>query len=136
MSIQEQQNIPVNLYKSSERLMVAALMPGLEPEDITVDVTDDSRLILHGEERGSLKDIKESLLVEWSAGPYHREVELSTAVDGTHANATYGNGVVTVALPISEHTRSARLTLERLAPTRGERKGGAGHPPFDDSPSK
>ncbi len=127
MHMQEQQNIPVNLYKTLDRLMAAAPMPGLEPEDIIVDITTDRRLVLHGEPRGSLKDIKETLSVEWSAGPYHREIELSTAVDGIHANVTYGNGVVTVVMPISEQTHPARLTLARLTATHGEHKGHSGH---------
>jgi HSP20 family protein len=129
MHMQEQQSIPVNLYKTLDRLMAAVPMPGLEPEDIIVDITADRRLVLHGEPRGSLKDIKETLSVEWSAGPYHREIDLSTAVDGIHANVTYGNGVVTVVMPISEQTRPARLTLVRLAATHGEHKGHSGHPP-------
>lgn len=129
MHMQEPQSIPVNLYKTLERLMAVAPMPGLEPEDIIVDITADRRLVLHGEPRGSLKDVKETLSIEWSAGPYHREVELSTAVDGIHANVTYGNGVVTVVMPISEQTRTARLTLARIGATHGERKGNAGHPP-------
>jgi len=127
---QMQQHIPVNVYRTPERLMVTAPMPGLEPSNIVVEVTDDGRLILHGDLRGRLKGVKELLLAEWSAGAYHRELALATAVDGACANVTYGNGVVTVALPISEQTRPARLTLERIAPTHGKRKGNVGHPPI------
>ena len=85
--------------------------------------------VLYGELRGKLKDVKELLLDEWSVGIYHRELELPAHVHGKSANVTYGNGVVTVALPISDQTITTRLTLERLAPTHGERKGNAGHPP-------
>ncbi len=123
------QEIPVKVYRTEERLMVAAPMPGIEPENIGVEVTDDGHLILHGELRGMLKDVKELLLDEWSVGMYHRELELPALVDGESANVTYGNGVVTVALPISDQTRPAHLTLERVTPTHGERRGNAGHPP-------
>lgn len=123
------QEIPVKVYKTDDRLMVVAPMPGLEPENILIEVTDDGHLILDGEMRGILKDVKELLLDEWSVGFYHRELELPTPVDGASANVTYGNGVVTVALPISDRTVPTRLTLERVTPTHGERKGNAGHPP-------
>ena len=123
------QQIPVKMYKTDERVMVVAPMPGLEPENIVIEVTSDSHLVLYGELRGMLKDVKELLLDEWSVGIYHRELELPAHVHGKSANVTYGNGVVTVALPISDHTVTTRLTLERLAPTHGERKGNAGHPP-------
>ena len=109
--------------------MVVAPMPGLEPENIGIEVTDANHLVLEGEMRGILKDVKELLIDEWSVGYYRRELELPVCVNGEAANVTYGNGVVTVALPVSERTIPARLELEKLAPTRGERRGNAGHPP-------
>jgi HSP20 family protein len=125
----KQQHVPVKVYRTDERLMVAAPMPGLEPENIVVEVTAVGRLILHGDLRGMLKEVKELLLDEWSAGIYHRELALAAPVNAECANVTYGIGVLMVTLPISEQTLPARLVLERITPTHGERKGNAGHPP-------
>ena len=125
----EQQHIPVKVYRTNERLMIATPMAGLEPENILVEVTSDSHLILHGESRGMLKDVKELLCDEWSVGPYHRELDLPVAVNAAHANVSYGNGVLLVTLPISTSTVPARLTLERISPTHGAYRGNAGHPP-------
>ena len=121
----KRQHIPVKVYRTEQRLMVAAPMAGLEPENIVVEVTAEDRLIL----RGKLKEVKELLLDEWSVGVYHRELALPVAVNATCANVTYGNGVLTVTLPVSQQTLPARLVLERLAPTYGERKGNVGQPP-------
>ena len=120
------QQIPVKVYRTADRLMVAAPMPGLQPEDIVVEVTDSGRLILQGELRGLLKDIKELLLDEWSVGGYYREVGLpaGVAVDGEQGTVTYGNGVLVVALPSSEQNRPARLTLQSAGVDHGI--GGAG----------
>ncbi len=123
----KQQHIPVKVYRTTERLMIAAPMAGLEPENILVEVTRDGRLILHGEERALLKEIKELLLDEWSVGAYHRELALPVSVNAMCANVTYGNGVLMVALPISDQTSPARLTLKRITPTHGEHRGNAGH---------
>ncbi len=125
----KQQHIPVKMYRTEQRIMVAAPMPGLEPEDMVVEVSADGTLLLHWEVRGRLKEIKELLLDEWSAGAYHRELALPAPVNAACANVTYGNGVLLVTLPISEQTQAARLALERMTPTHGERKGNAGHPP-------
>ncbi len=124
------QEIPVKVYKTDDRLMVVAPMPGLEPENIAIEVSTDGHLILYGELRGMLKEVKELLIDEWSVGVYHRELELPAPVNGESANVTYGNGVVTVTLPISDQIVPTRLTLERIAPTHGERRGNAGHPPI------
>jgi len=115
------QRPPVNLYRTPDIVTAAALMPGLEAQNISVEVTPQGRLVLRGELRGALKDVKEQLLDEWSAGPYEREVELPAPVDGEAATVTYGNGVLVVALPVAGRTRPARLALQPTAPTRGER---------------
>jgi HSP20 family protein len=125
----KQQRIPVKIYRTDGRLMIVAPMAGLEPENISVEITVDGRLFIHGNMRSMLKEVKELLLDEWSVGVYHRELELPVAVDAACANVTYGNGVLTVTLPISKQTYPARLTLVRQAPTRGQRRGNAGRPP-------
>jgi len=123
----KQQHIPVKVYRTDDRLMIAVPMAGLEPENILVEVTNDNRIILHGDQRAMLKEVKELLVDEWSVGVYHRELARPVPVNAVCAKVTSGNGVLLVALPISDQTSPARLTLERVTPTHGERKGNAGH---------
>src|SRR6266516_5610599 len=113
------QHTPVNIYRTADHLTVAATMPGLEPEDILVEVTENGQLILHGDMRAALKDDKEVLLDEWNAGGYHRELVLPDTVDGEHANATYGNGVLVVAFHLSQETQPARITLTKTGIAHG-----------------
>jgi HSP20 family protein len=115
----EVQQVPVKVYRSAERLTVAAPMPGLGPEDITVEVTAGGYLVLDGQLRGGLKGEKEVLASEWSVGPYRRTLALPAPVDGPGATATFGNGVLVVSLPLVATTRPATLTLERTGPARG-----------------
>src|SRR5690349_24564589 len=86
----KRQHIPVKVYRTDERLMTAAPMAGLEPENILVEVTGDGRLILHGDQRALLKEVKELLVDEWSVGVYHRELALPVPVNAVCANVTYG----------------------------------------------
>ena len=136
----EHQSVPVKVYRSRDLLTVAAPMAGLGAEDITVEVTDDGRLVLDGRlcavpklDRGRLEGANDVLVNEWMLGPYHRELALGTPVDGPAATVTYGNGVLVVALPVAETTRPARLSLESIGPTRGERAGNPDHPPHPRS---
>jgi HSP20 family protein len=121
------QTIPVKVYRSDGRLTVAAPMPGVEPGDITVDVTAQGELVLHGQLRGTLKGVNDVLVDEWNPGNYHRELVLPDPVDGGAANVTYGNGVVVVVLPLSAQTRPAHLAMTPLAHDHGVRLGNAGH---------
>src|SRR5262245_3748318 len=100
-------HIPLRVYRSVDRVTVAAPMPGLEPEDIRVEVTLDRRLCIEGApadaepDMRALKSNKSVLLDEWSDGPYRREFGLSEPVDANAATLTYGNGILVVALPLS-----------------------------------
>jgi HSP20 family protein len=120
------QSLPVKVYRTLDHLTVAAPMPGLEPEDILVEVTEQGQLILHGGRRATLKEVKEVLLDEWNVGPYHRELVLPEPVDGEHANITYGNGVLVVALLLSQEMLPARITLEKTGTAHGEYRGNIG----------
>jgi HSP20 family protein len=130
-AMQEQvkiQEIPVKVYRTADRLMVAAPMPGLEPEDILVEITNTCHLLLQGQIRGVLKGDgeKELLVDEWSVGGYYRDVALPDSVDGEHTNVNYGNGVIVVAMPLSERTIPAQLSMDTVGPARGEHMGNSG----------
>jgi HSP20 family protein len=121
------QHIPIKMYRTPDRVVIAAPMPGSEPEDILVKVTESS-VVMQGDIRGLLKDVKELLTDEWSVGSYYREVQLPNPVDGEHANVTYGNGVLVVNLPVSDVTVPATLVMDKTGIARGERIGNTGRP--------
>lgn len=127
-SAQHPHSAPAKVYRTPLRIMAAVPMPGLEPEDITVEVASASQLILRGQRRGELKGIKDELLNEWGVGDYYRKVALPAPVNGALANVTYGNGVLVVALPIAPRTKTATLTLTAQSPTHGLRAGHMGKP--------
>ncbi len=45
--------VPITLYRSIERVMVAAPMPGLEPDDITVEIDAGGTIRLQGDQRSA-----------------------------------------------------------------------------------
>src|SRR2546421_419754 len=92
------QTMPVQLHQAAKRLVLAAPMPGLEPQDIVVTIHDE-RVIIHGAYRGSRQGQPEILVSEWTIGPYHRELRLPQPVNGVLTNATYGNGVLVLSMP-------------------------------------
>jgi len=121
-------SMPVKIYRTQLRVLVAVPMPGLEPDDISVEITPDATLVIRGRLRGELKGLKDELVNEWSAGDYERAIVLPQEVDGELANVTYGNGILVVALPVATQTRPARMTLTALSATRGLHAGNMGRP--------
>ena len=117
------QEVPVKLYKSDRRVTLAAAMPGLEPQDISIDMNQDGQLTLRAEERGRFKGENEIIMDEWNPGAYFRSIPLNTAVDATAADASYENGVLVVSLPISDSYQAGSIRLARVGPTEGKARG-------------
>jgi HSP20 family protein len=108
---------------------LAAPVAGLEPGDITVAI-EGKRVTIQGKERGPHQHDLDLLKAEWTIGPFFREVVLPKNVDGSLANATYGNGVLVLTMPKAngrEKPTRTEFTLEAIEPTRGERIGHVGH---------
>ena len=128
MTRQPQQNVPVQVHQTDDCIVLAAPMPGLEPQDISVIVSGD-KVTIHGEYRGSRQGKPDLLVSEWTAGPYHREVVLPQPVDGNLTNATYGNGVLVLSMPKMDHGKHddrIQFQLEVVEATRGLRVGHMG----------
>lgn len=116
------QTVPVRVYRTADRMMVAVPMPGLEPSDIHVTVEAD-RVTIRGRQRGPRQDDREMVLAEWSVGPYHRELELVEPVAAELVNVTYDNGVLVLAMPTLQDGQPpsrAEIRLEPIESTRGE----------------
>ncbi len=134
--------VPVNLFENDRELMVVAPMPGVSPEDISIDVTDDGQLTLHSAQHGEGQERIDYLLREWSYGPYERTIELPCAVDAMRANLTYGNGVLSVTFPKAEATKAGRILVQRTGHARGVAighsgsRGGADDDPTPDDGSR
>jgi len=112
------QSVPVNVFESNDILMITAMMPGVQEEDVEVTARGNT-LTIEARERADIKPEetgKRYLRHEWRYGPYHRMVELPYAVDASSAEATLGDGVLTVRLNKAATERSHKINI----------KGGAG----------
>jgi HSP20 family protein len=134
------QNVPIRMWQTEGRIVIAAPLPGVEPDDILVELSGD-RVILQGEERGPRQHGLDLVIAEWMIGPYYREIQLSCPVAAELANATYGNGVLVLNLPklgagaqpsqtrfrlqVHQAPSMPRITPVR-DPCRGERIGHTG----------
>jgi HSP20 family protein len=125
------QSLPVRIYEAGQKLMIAAPMPGLAPQDIAVTV-DGQRVSIRGAQRGPRQHAIHLLAMEWTVGPYEREVRLTRPVVGPLTNVTYGNGVLVIAMPSApsgEPGVAAEIRLEGIESTRGQHVGHVGRVP-------
>ncbi len=118
--------VPVNLFENERELIVVAPMPGVAPEDISIDVTEGGSLTLRAAQHGEGQERISYLRREWSYGPYERTIELPCAVDALRANVTFGNGVLSVTFPKADATAAGHVTLAHSGHARGVVIGHAG----------
>jgi HSP20 family molecular chaperone IbpA len=123
---QPEQTVPVQLHRAKGLLVLTAPMPGLEPQDISVSIHDD-QVTIRGAYRASRHNQPETVLSEWTMGPYHRDISLPQPVSGTLTNATYGNGVLVLAMPTLEPGVQEDVTAFRLEAETGTRGQRVGH---------
>jgi HSP20 family protein len=120
------QHIPVNVYETDEDVLIVAPMPGVEAEDIDIEVLG-TRVTLRASLRGPGQEDRRYLAHEWTYGPYERTIELPVDVDGEHANASHSNGVLALSLPKAARARSVRIPLRHLESSTGRAEGHSGH---------
>ncbi len=86
------QSVPVNMYETTESLVVIAPMAGVMQDDIEIEI-DGRELKLSARMR--TPGIKDFLLHEWHYGPYERTVEIPDGFGPTW-ETSFGNGQLVV----------------------------------------
>ena len=86
------QRIPVNVYETTDALVVVAPMPGIMPDDVEI-VAGNDELRLRARLRTAAP--KDYLVHEWDYGGYDRVVTLPDGFAGP-VTASLGNGQLAV----------------------------------------
>lgn len=88
-----------DVFEDENRLVVRVEIPGMEKEDIEIEVLDDA-LMVSGEKRFSRESSEGRWRVMQCAyGSFRRVVPLPMSVKADEARAAYRNGVLRVELP-------------------------------------
>jgi HSP20 family protein len=104
----------VDVQEHENSVIVTADMPGLDKDDIKLDVRDNNVLEISGHRKyGKEEKEKEKGFVRHERGykGYYRAISLPTEVDLGKASATYNNGVLTVTLPAKEKREEKRSRI-------------------------
>jgi len=102
----------VDVKEENDQVVVSAELPGMDQEDIDVEVTQDSVRIAGEKKQEEKKEEKGYYHRETTYGAFERVIDLPTAVDEEKAEAEFSKGVLTIKLPKSEQARSKRKKVE------------------------
>ena len=101
----------VDMYQTDDEIVVKAMLPGMNPDDVQINVTGDMLTL-----RGEMKHEEEKKDKAWHIrehryGRFERSIPLPTQVKADRANAEFENGILTVTLPKAEEVKPKTINV-------------------------
>lgn len=104
-------SFPVNLYRVGDTLKVEALLPGLAPEDVDVNL-HQGVLTVAARRRGREPREGERVYVrEIVGGEFVRSFTLPMPVDAERVTADFAGGILTLTLPVAEAAKPKKIQI-------------------------
>jgi HSP20 family protein len=102
--------MPMDLYRDGDHYVLTADMPGIDPGSVDIDV--DGQLLTIRAER----TLTEGEGVKWitrerEAVSFLRQLNLGQGIDTERIAANYGNGVLSVTIPVSEKAKPRKIAV-------------------------
>jgi HSP20 family protein len=105
------QSFPLNVSGTAEELHVEALLPGVSPEDVDVNL-DRGVLTITARRHGPETPAGQQwYLQEFQPGQCSRSFALPFPVEHEQITAHYTNGVLTLTLPKAEAAKPKRIAI-------------------------
>ena len=102
----------MNVWASEDQLAVTAEIPGVDINDIDINVVGET-LTLSGERKpDSLSEEAQYHRQERGYGKFNRAIQLPFPVDVNKVEATFKNGVLHVSMPRAEADRPKKITVK------------------------
>jgi HSP20 family protein len=105
----------VDVVQRGNELVVRADLPGVNPDDVAVEITDDA-IVLSGQRMQEQVEEEGGVYrLERSCGAFFREIPLPQGAIVDQAKATFKNGVleITVPAPSEQVSRGRRVEISK-----------------------
>lgn len=103
-----QQSLSVNIHEEDDAFVLSALVPGLNAEDLNIQILDDV-VRIDGEYR---LDERQYLMQELPYGSFTRTLRLPVPIDANSVEAKIDDGVLTLTLPKAESAKPKRISIK------------------------
>ena len=100
----------VDILENDSQLIVRAELPGMDREDINVEVTSES-LTISGERKFVESENDKYLRVERPTGQFQRSFTIGVPVQAENAKASYRNGILEVVIPKAEEVKPKKINI-------------------------
>ena len=102
----------MDIYEEDDNLIVEAELPGVDPDNVDINVTEDALNIRAKHEQEKEKEEKGYYKKELSRGFFKRAVPLPVKVKNEEAEASYEDGVLKITIPEQERKEEKKEGTE------------------------
>lgn len=102
--------LAVDVVAQNDDYVIKALVPGLDAEDLSIEILNNS-LSIRGEFKSTNEEGAKYLNCELPEGRFSRTITLPVAVDAGKAEAEIKNGVLTLRIPKAEAHRPKAIKV-------------------------
>jgi len=102
----------LDVYQTPNEVVLKAALPGLKPEDVSIDITGET-LEIKGESKAEQEIKKEDYLYqERRYGAFSRSVVLPSGLKADKAEATMEYGILTLTIPKVEEVKPKKISAK------------------------
>jgi len=109
-----ERTLGINIREEEDAYILSALVPGLKPEDLNIQVLEDV-LHIEGEYKQNSPvenaDEQSYLVRELPSGSFTRTLRLPSVIDADQVEAKIADGVLTLTLPKAESARPKKISI-------------------------
>jgi len=109
------QTLGINVREEEETYVLSALVPGMQADELNIQVLDNV-VRIEGEYKrnGSMDKAEEEnyLVRELPSGSFNRTLRLPVPIDAEHVEANITDGVLTLKLPKAESARPKQIKIK------------------------
>ncbi|MFC1930580.1 Hsp20/alpha crystallin family protein [Chloroflexota bacterium] len=112
------------MYQTDDKIVVKAVVPGSNPEDIEITVTGDVLTIKGETKTEETVDREYYIHKKCRYGSFARSIPLPAGLTTEKAEATFENGILTLEIPKAEEIKLKviKVKAKKLAPVKTEAK--------------
>jgi HSP20 family protein len=102
--------LAVDVQASDTEYTINALVPGLEADDLEIEILNNT-LTIRGQFKACNQENAKYLLCELPAGAFSRVITLPTEVESAKTQATIKNGILILSIPKAEAHRPKAIKV-------------------------
>jgi HSP20 family protein len=108
---QREMLLAVDMRASDEAYNITALVPGLDADDLDIEVLNNT-VTIRGEFKTGEDETNKYLVCELPNGRFSRTITLPTETDSSKVEASIKNGVLSLRIPKAEEARPKSIKVK------------------------